>query len=90
MLASYELIPVRDTSAYCLVVTRANQLGLHLKLSSERIKQIVINEWDVILEDAIHKYTQSHTITDYRGYRDLSQSLTTIATICAWKQKIWQ
>jgi len=89
-LASYELTPVRDTSAYCLVVTGPSHRGLCLHNSTDEIREIIEEEWNLILEDAIHGYAQRQSVTDYRGLRDLLCSLTTIASICAWQQDIWK
>ena len=88
-IVSYEIIPIRDTSAYCLVVTGSVSKGMILSSTTEEIKNIIEEQWALILEDAIHGYAQRQKVNDYGGLRELLRSLTTIASICAWQQKIW-
>lgn len=89
-IASYEIAAIRDASAYCLAVTGQLQDGMCLRHSAEQVGQLVEHEWNTILEDAIHGYAQRQNVSDYSGFRDLLRSLTTIASICAWQQKIWK
>lgn len=90
LLASYEQAPVRDASAYCLIVTGHPSHGLCLQHSADHMRRIIEHEWELILEDAMHGYAQRQSVADYHGLRDLLQSLTTIASICAWRQGIWK
>ena len=62
---------------------------LCIEVDEQKIAKIVENEWNRILEDALQIYLIRQTASDYSGFRDITQALTTIASICAWRNVLW-
>ena len=87
LTASYQLVPVRDILTYCVVAQRAT--GRQLRADTGNVRQVVEQEWALLLQDAIENYAMTHRIDNYQGYRDVTQHLTTIASICAWRAGKW-
>ena len=86
-ISTYQIVPVRDTSAYCLAVKR--EPDSQRDIEAGHISETVSEEWRAILSNALEKYAMTYQIDDYHGYRDVTQCLTTIASICAWQAGKW-
>lgn len=86
-ISSFEQIPVRDTTAYCLTARRKFP---DEQINPKNMQNEVENAWEEILDMAVQSYSNRRHIHNYEGYRALIQDMTTISSIQTWKRlKTW-
>lgn len=87
LISTHNMIPVRDSTAYCIVARRKNQ---NIGLDKEVTRKAVEAAWEKIEKDALGSYAARRSVTNYEGYRAVIQDMTTIASVRAWKQGMWR
>lgn len=77
--------PVHDMQGYCILARPNGNLPTEAKVMEEL--QYV---WDDIEKEICSSYACQRTITSYEDYRCLIQELTTLASMTAWRHRIWK
>lgn len=82
---SESLFPVHDSTAYCVYARLSNGSNIQ----REELLRFINMVWDEIEEEVSKSYAYARAIGNYDDYRNVIQNLTTLASITAFRKKIW-
>jgi ABC-type multidrug transport system ATPase subunit len=74
-------------SAYCIL---ARPLDPNDLPSREMLETAFKQAWDQLEKQALAQYSNRRAVRTFNQYRQLLQQMTTIASIGAWRQRLWR